>query len=135
MPFFSNDPNVMEKNRIMSCNKQPIKHQAKNEIDNCNVSHIIYDQTTMNGNKTNPEERGAKTEVNELTHKLCEACRHLERNGLIYRISGELKSWWSNHRKSDRKQRRFKEDSSTDGKLRKKALKKLTSEELRVLGI
>lgn len=111
MPFWSNNPRVMSQIKEEETNSQP-KHQAKNEITNCNLHH-----------------------ADELTDKLCEACRHLEKHGLIYRISGELNSWWKHHRAGDRKQRKFKKDISKDGKLKEKALAKLTSEEMRVLGL
>lgn len=128
MYFTDTNPRIM--------NIQPIpdsepRHQAKEDINNCNASHIIYADPT--GSSNNSEERKAKEAVNELNQKLCEACRHLEKHGLIYRVSGELRKWWTSHRQVDRKQLKFKEDKSEDGKILKKALLKLSSRELELI--
>lgn len=110
------------------------RHQAKDNITHCGVSHAVYSETDIQRRPSLGEITAMRT-VNQLTANLCEACRHIEKNGLIYRVSGELRAWWSNHRKAERKGRKFKKDNSKDGKLREKALKKLTSEEMQALGL
>lgn len=69
-----------------------------------------------------------------LAQLLCEACQHLESLN-FGEFSGQLQEWWIAHKKED--EIRLKKQTEQDElkKIKKLALSKLTSEEIKALGL
>lgn len=70
-----------------------------------------------------------------VVHALCEACNLAGEDIILAHGSDELKKWYKHHQRQDERRREQEAAASEKQKLRKQALKKLTAEERRALGI
>lgn len=46
-------------------------------------------------------ERETREALDYATSVACEACRILERKGLLYEMSSRLRTWWNSHKHDD----------------------------------
>ena len=79
-----------------------------------------------------------KARADMLARIACKAMTELESNSiedLLLLKDDEVRTWWAAHKEADRKARETEERKKQYLKLRRSALKKLTDEEKKVLGI
>ncbi len=85
-----------------------------------------------------PDCESTKGELDKLTRMLCDVCAKLEANSpstFRSRVSLETQEWWANHKETDRLRQLEEEKARAIISKRKLALKKLTPEEKRILGL
>lgn len=69
----------------------------------------------------------------ELASMLCEACRTMQQYGVI--PNGRIAVWWKKHQEADRAAEFMRRKQLEEDKKRKEAMKKLTPEERKLLGV
>lgn len=77
----------------------------------------------------------AQKEATKVTRLLCQLCRQVEGEFGINHLPHDVKKWWVRHKEIDEKRIKERAEAVKRVELRKKALKKLSPEERRALGI
>lgn len=87
---------------------------------------------------SNYEVTRLRAQVDRLARIACAAMDELEQNEIVEGVllkNEEVRDWWSAHKEADRKAREAEERSRRKAQLRESALKKLSPEEIKALGI
>ena len=82
--------------------------------------------------------RELKERADMLARIACKALTELESNGIgdfLLLKDDEVREWWHQHQEADRRAQEAKLEKQRLAKIKKDALKKLTDEEKKVLGI
>lgn len=86
----------------------------------------------------NYEVNRLRAQVDRLARIACAAMDELEQNEIVEGVllkNEEVRDWWSAHKEADRKAREAEERARRKAQLRESALKKLSPEEIKALGI
>ena len=76
-----------------------------------------------------------KEELDKLTDMLCRMCRGTESAGRLSVLPPDVQVWWAEHKKADAAREAQERAEKAQLDLKKKALKKLSAEEKKALGL
>lgn len=98
-----------------------------------------YEDDYRSGSPTDSwQYKELKANNDRLARIACKAMTELERNGIgdfLLLKDDEVREWWIQHQAADRRAQEAKLEKQRLAKIKKDALKKLTDEERRALGI
>ena len=98
-----------------------------------------YEDDYRDGSPTESwQYRELKANNDKLARIACRALTELESNGiedLLLLKDDETREWWAKHKEADRKAQEAQIEKARLAKVKRDALKKLTDEEKKVLGI
>lgn len=100
---------------------------------------MSYEDDYRSGSPTDSwQYKELKANNDRLARIACKALTELESNGIgdfLLLKDDEVREWWHQHQEADRRAQEAKLEKQRLAKIKKDALKKLTDEEKKVLGI
>jgi hypothetical protein len=97
-----------------------------------------YDDDWRSSDFDDDKIRKLKEQADKLARIACKAMTELESNSIgdfLLLKDDEVRTWWLAHKEADRKAQEARVEKARLAKVRRDALKKLTDEERKVLGI